>query len=54
MSWMQNIFCAKTYYETKSFMPVQAKYRKNFNFNTFPNKSQIFKLVENFEAHGTR
>ena len=47
----QKIFCMKTYYETKSFKIVQARYRRKFTFNTFPNGSQIFKLVIYFEAH---
>ena len=47
------MFCVKTYYETKTFKIVQARYRRKLNFNTFPNKSQIFKLVKNFEVHGT-
>ena len=55
MPWTmeQKIFCVKTYYETKSFKIVQARYRRKFNFNTFPNRSQILKLIKNFEAHGT-
>ena len=50
---MKQIFCVKTYVKTKSFKIVQARFRQKFNLNTFPNKSQIFKLVKNFEAHGT-
>ena len=55
MPWTmeQKIFYVKTYYETKSFKIVQARYRRKFNFNTFPNRSQILKLIKNFEAHGT-
>ena len=49
----QKIFCVKTYYETKSFQIVQARFRRKFSFNKFPNRSQIFKLVEKFETHGT-
>ena len=43
----------KTYCETKSFKIAQARHRRKFNLNTLPNGSQIFKLVKNFEAHGT-
>ena len=49
----QKVFCVKTYYETKSFKIVQTKYWRKFNPNTFPNTSQIFKSVKNFEPHGT-
>ena len=50
---MEQIFCAKTYHKTKSFKIVQVRYRRKFNFNTFPNRSLIFKLVKNFKAHRT-
>ena len=55
MPWMmeQKIFCVNTYYETKPFKIVQPRYRRKFNYNTFPNRRQIFKLVKNFEAHST-
>ena len=55
MPWSmeQKIFCVKTYYETKSFQIVQARFRTKFSFNKFPNSSQIFKLVKMFETHGT-
>ena len=49
----QKIFSVKTYYETKSFQIVEARFRRNFSFNKFPNRSQIFKLVKKFETHGT-
>ena len=49
----QKIFCVKTYYETKSFQIVQARFRRKFSFNKFPNRSQTFKLVKKFETHGT-
>ena len=49
---MEQIFYVKTYYETKSFKIVQARYREKFNFNTFPNRTQIFGLIKNFEAYG--
>ena len=55
MPWSmeQKILCVKTYYETKSFQIVQARFRRKFSFNKFPNRSQIFKLVKKFETHGT-
>ena len=55
MPWLmeQKIFCVETYYETKSFQIVQARFRRKFSFNKFPNRSQIFKLVKKFETHGT-
>ena len=54
MPWsMEQIFCVKTYYETMFFKIVQGKYRRKFNVNAFPNRSQIFKLVKSFEAHDT-
>ena len=34
-------------------MVDQASYRRNFNFKTFQNRSQIFKLDKNFEAHAS-
>ena len=42
MPWQmeQKIFCVKTYYETKSFQIVQARFRRKFSFNKFPNRSQ--------------
>ena len=43
----------RTYYKIKSFNIVQERYRSKFNFNTFTNRSQIFKLVKNIEAHDT-
>ena len=53
MPWTmeQKSFCIKAYNETKSFKNAQARYRINFNFDTFQNKTQIFKLVKNFKAH---
>ena len=50
-----NIICVKTYiYETKSFTIVHTRFRRKLNFNTFPNRSQIFKFIKNFNAQGTR
>ena len=55
MLWMkEQIFCEKTYKEKKSFKIVQGRFRRKFfNFNTFSNRVRFFKLVKNFEAHGT-
>ena len=41
------------YISISSFKIVQARYRTKFNFKSFPNRSQIFKLVKNLEAHGS-
>ena len=49
---MENIWM-KTYYGINSFEIVQARYRRLFNFNTFPNRSQILKIVKYFKAHGS-
>ena len=55
MPWTmeQKMFCLKTYYETKSSKIILARYSKKINFNTFPNRSLIFELVNNFEDQGT-
>ena len=55
MHWAmeQKVFCVKTFYEMKFFQIVQARFRRKFSFNQFSNRSQIFKLVKKFEAHGT-
>ena len=42
-----------TYFETKSFKSVQAKYRPKFDFNKISQKSQIYRWVTKFEAKGT-
>ena len=47
----QKTFWMKTDNKIKSFKTVQARYKKKFHFNTFPNTTQIFKLINNFEAH---
>ena len=49
----QKIFCMKTYYKTKSSKIVHARYKRKFNLKSFPNRSQIFKLVKKFKAHST-
>ena len=41
----QKIFCVNTYYKTKCFKIVQAKYRRKFNFLTFLNRSLTLKLM---------
>ena len=53
MDGAENLLRVKAYYETKSSEIDQSRHRKKFNFSTFPNRNQIFKLVENFEAHGS-
>ena len=47
------MFCVTTYFETKSFKNVQTKYRRQFNFNHYPDKKQIFRWVAKFKATGT-
>ena len=39
--------------EIKSFKIVQAKFRKKFNFNNYPQKSQIYRLVHKSQATGS-
>ena len=46
----QKIFCVKTYYETKP-LKLFKKDAERSSFSTHFQKSQIFKLVQNFEAH---
>ena len=50
---VENVLCEDILPKKKSFEIVQARCRKKFNFNIFLNRSQIFKLVKNFEAHCT-
>ena len=47
----QNIICVKTYHEIKSFENAQARYWRKLNFNTFLNRSLIFKLVKSIEVY---
>ena len=44
-SMVEQVFCVETYLETKYFYTVQAIYRWKFNFDSYPNRSKIFKLV---------
>ena len=55
MAWKleEKIFCVTIYIETKSCKVVQTRFRKQFNFNTFPEKSQIFLWYHNFQTYGT-
>ena len=55
MAWKleEKIFCVTTYIETKSYKTVQARFRRKFNFNTYPGKSQIFLWYRNFQIYGT-
>ena len=47
------IFGVTTYSETKSFKTVQAKFRSKFNFDNYPQKSQIYPWIHNFQDTGT-
>ena len=55
MPWTkeEKIFCVTTDLETKSFKTVQAKYRRKFNFNNYPQKSQIYRWTHKFQATGS-
>ena len=46
-------FCLTLCLETKSLKTVQARYRRRFNFNNFPHKFQITRLVKTFNDTGT-
>ena len=54
MAWKleEKMFCVTTYIETKSFKAVQTRFRKKFNFNIYPEKSQIFLRYCNFQTYG--
>ena len=41
LGWWRQIFHMKAYYKNKSFKIIQARYKKKFNFNTFPKMSKI-------------
>ena len=41
----EKIFCV-TYLETKSFKTVQGEFHRNFNFNNYLQKNQIFKATQ--------
>lgn len=45
--------CVTAYLETKSFKSVQAKFRREFNFNNYPHKFQITRWVNKFKATGS-
>ena len=47
MCWTmeRKIFCVTAYCGSKSFKIFQLRYKRKFNYNAFPNRSQIFKLV---------
>ena len=49
----EKIFCVTTYFETKSFKTEQAKFCRKFNFNNYPQKSQIYHWVHKFQAAGS-
>ena len=52
LGYEREIFCVTTYLETKSLKTVQAKFCKNFNFDNYPKKSQIYYWVHEFQATG--
>ena len=54
MPWTreEKIFCV-TYLETKSFKTVQANFHRKFNFNNYPQESQIYHWVHKFQATGS-
>ena len=45
--------CIITYLETESFKTVQAKVRRKFNFNNYPQKSHIYRWEHKFQARGS-
>ena len=55
MAWKleEKVFCVTTNIQTKSYKTVQTRFRRNFNFNTYPAKSQIFLWYHNFQSYGT-
>ena len=55
MPWTteQKTFCVETYFKTKSIKTVQAKFRRRFNFNHYPNKPMIYRWVNKFKSKGT-
>jgi len=54
MTWKleEKVFCVTTYTQTKSYKTVQTRFRRKFNFNTYPGKSQIFLWYRNFQSCG--
>ena len=54
MLWTtEQIFFMQRHYKTRPYKIVQIRHRRKFNFNSFPKRSQILKLVMNFEAYST-
>ena len=49
----QHIFIVKLYYKTKSYSQVQTKFRTLFPECLPPNKTTIWKNVENYGMDGT-
>ena len=47
------MFCFDTYINKKSRKTVLAKFPRQFDFNHFPHKSMIYRLVEKFKSKGT-
>jgi len=54
MAWKleEKVFCVTTYIQTKSYKIVRTRFRRNFNFNTYPGKAQIFLWYRNFQSYG--
>ena len=46
----KKISCVTTYLKTKSLKTVQAKFHRKFNFNNYPQKSQIYHWIHKFQA----
>ena len=46
----EKILCATAYLKTKSLKTVQAEFSSKFNFNNYPQKSQIYRWVHKFQA----
>ena len=55
MPWTneEKTFSVETYFETKSNVTVQARFRKQFQRRDYPRKAQIYGWVRKFRTHGT-
>ena len=49
----EKVFCISTYLETKSFKSMKAKFCRKFNFNNYPQKSQIYCWAPKFQTTGS-
>ena len=54
MSWStkEKTFCVEAYFADKSYMVVQANFRRQFRRRNAPSKSRIFEWVKKFREHG--